>query len=233
MQSGEGVEILYLDYMSQPSRAVLSVIELYSLQDKIKVQEVKIMEMAHRDASFSKINPNMKLPCYVDGELILFESSAIMRYICNKHLPGDNVVYPHGDRMKTARIEQDIITYHLYARPAARLIYGTFIAPMVGLEKLFDLPRESERAIKICTKLDDFFSKRKGEPIQPTIAVLLIFNDIMQLHSAGGWSLSTHSLPSIKAILSTILKHPSLQSTNAHLIKMIQESGGNIDYLLH
>ncbi len=41
----------------------------------------------HKSESFLKLNPNGKVPCITDGDLLLWESVAINHYIALKHAP--------------------------------------------------------------------------------------------------------------------------------------------------
>ena len=72
------------------------------LGKEVQVKEIKIMKMGHRDPEFAKINPNMKLPALKDGELVLFESGAIMRYLCDKFASSDNELYPRNNLVRKA-----------------------------------------------------------------------------------------------------------------------------------
>ena len=43
--------------------------------------------------TYLKLNPNGKVPTLVDGEVVVWESNTILRYLCNK-LPGGTPLYP-------------------------------------------------------------------------------------------------------------------------------------------
>jgi glutathione S-transferase len=44
--------------------------------------------------AYLKLNPNGKVPTLVDGEVVLWESNTILRYLCNK-LPKGRELYPN------------------------------------------------------------------------------------------------------------------------------------------
>ena len=82
---------LYGDNLSQPARAIwiLAAIE----QDRIgpwKRAEIKLSKNEHKTEDFLKMHPGGKVPVMVDEtkkdlqnkSLVLFESHAIMKYIC-------------------------------------------------------------------------------------------------------------------------------------------------------
>ena len=52
----------------------------------IKLEEniVDFMKGGHKSPDYLKINPNGKVPSLVDGDLKLWESNAIMSYLCSK-----------------------------------------------------------------------------------------------------------------------------------------------------
>jgi glutathione S-transferase len=43
--------------------------------------------------TYLKMNPNGKVPTLVDGDVVVWESNTILRYVCNK-LPGGTPLYP-------------------------------------------------------------------------------------------------------------------------------------------
>ncbi len=45
-----------------------------------------------QDAAYLKLNPNGKVPTLVDGEVVVWESNTILRYLCNKL--GKAALYP-------------------------------------------------------------------------------------------------------------------------------------------
>jgi glutathione S-transferase len=46
--------------------------------------ELDLMGGGLREAAYAALNPNMKAPTLVDGDLVLWESSAIMTHLCIK-----------------------------------------------------------------------------------------------------------------------------------------------------
>jgi glutathione S-transferase len=54
--------------------------------------------------SYLKMNPNGKVPTLVDGEVVIWESNTILRYLCNK-LPGGTPLYP-ADPAVRSRVER-------------------------------------------------------------------------------------------------------------------------------
>ena len=63
---------------------------------------VDIMTGAHMKEPFTKLNPNMQIPVLEDGDFILTESSAILKYLADKV---DSPAYPK-DLKKRARVNE-------------------------------------------------------------------------------------------------------------------------------
>jgi glutathione S-transferase len=82
---------LFIDKLSQPSRAVLWLFKLCGVQHTVKL--IRIANGETRSAEFEKINPvkkvcpsvvvsAAKVPAIDDNGFHVWESNTIMRYIC-------------------------------------------------------------------------------------------------------------------------------------------------------
>jgi glutathione S-transferase len=67
------------DYASQPSRAIFIFCLLNNIPHEIKL--INVIKLEQYDEEFKKINPNAKVPAIVDGDVNLFESHTILRYL--------------------------------------------------------------------------------------------------------------------------------------------------------
>jgi glutathione S-transferase len=65
---------------AQAPRRVLALVKLLGI--KAETVEVDMMAGALKAPDYVRLNPNMKAPTLVDGELVLWESSAIMAHLC-------------------------------------------------------------------------------------------------------------------------------------------------------
>jgi glutathione S-transferase len=70
------------------------------------------------DAAYLRLNPNGKVPTLVDGELAVWESNTILRYLCNRH--GGEAFYP-ADAVRRSLIER-WMDWQLSA------LYGPYVA---------------------------------------------------------------------------------------------------------
>jgi glutathione S-transferase len=79
-------------------------IRLLIMENKLPVDEqiVDFNTGEHLGESYLKLNPNGLVPTLVDGDFILTESSAIMKYLADKF---DLAAYPK-DLQKRARVNE-------------------------------------------------------------------------------------------------------------------------------
>ena len=83
---------LYIDYASQPSRAIIAFCNINSIPHEVK--EIRISKGQHREAEFLQINPNGYLPAIDDAGFKLSESHAILRYLAQTRRVASHW-YPH------------------------------------------------------------------------------------------------------------------------------------------
>ncbi|HKD21081.1 MAG TPA: glutathione S-transferase family protein [Rhizomicrobium sp.] len=67
---------------AQAPRRVLALVKHLGLDAELV--EMDLMKGALKSPDYAKLNPNMKVPTLVDGDLVLWESSAIMAHLCIK-----------------------------------------------------------------------------------------------------------------------------------------------------
>ena len=67
---------------AQAPRRVLALAKHVGI--KAEFVEANLMAGGLRAPDYARLNPNMKVPMLVDGDFVLWESSAIMAYLCNK-----------------------------------------------------------------------------------------------------------------------------------------------------
>jgi glutathione S-transferase len=67
---------------AQAPRRVLALVKHLGI--KAEFIEVDLMAGGLKSPDFAALNPNKKAPVLVDGDQVLWESSAIMAYLCNK-----------------------------------------------------------------------------------------------------------------------------------------------------
>ena len=103
---------VFADMLSQPARAVAIFCAASGLPHE--VVRVRIGRGDTRTPEFVKINPRMKVPVLVDGDFILTESVAILRYLAREKEVEDHW-YPRNTRAQ-ARVDEYMAWQHLNIR---------------------------------------------------------------------------------------------------------------------
>lgn len=68
--------------LSQHTRRVVALLEQAELSYELRA--VDLGQGAHLQAPFARLNPNRQVPVLERGDLVLWESHAILRYLCNQ-----------------------------------------------------------------------------------------------------------------------------------------------------
>ena len=93
---------LYVNEVATTSRAVLALVEATGLE--VERISVDLQSGEHYGPEFSALNPNRMVPVLVDGDFVLTESSAILRYLAAKV---ESPLYPSGLEAR-ARVDEMI-----------------------------------------------------------------------------------------------------------------------------
>ena len=88
------MKLYYHPQSSSARRAYMTVLHL-----GIEIEQQRIdLTSEHDRALLRELNPNSKIPVLVDGDFVLWESHAIMRYLCAK-TPSQKL-YPSDPRLR-------------------------------------------------------------------------------------------------------------------------------------
>jgi len=87
---------LYHFPISPNSRRVITV--LHHLNLDCELQAVDLVKGEHLQPEYLKLNPNHMIPTLVDEDFVLWESNAIMQYLCSK--APDNSLLPDDPKLK-------------------------------------------------------------------------------------------------------------------------------------
>ncbi|XP_059276149.1 glutathione S-transferase T1-like [Lycium ferocissimum] len=175
---------LYVDRMSQPSRALIIFCKL----NGIDFEEVRI-ELSKRQQlspEFKDVNPMKQVPAIMDGRFKLFESHAILRYLACAFPRIADHWYP-ADLYKRAKVDSVLDWHHSnLRRGAAGYVFNTVLAPAFGLALNPQAAAESEKVLKTSlAKIESVWLQKKGRFLlgsgQPSIADLSLVCEIMQL----------------------------------------------------
>ena len=104
---------LYVDHMSQPSRACLTICHMEGIP--INEIEVSFIRKENRNPEFLKINPLGTVPTLVDtaNNVVITQSTAIAKYLLAVH--GKYTLYP-VDPIRRAHIDSLLDWHHAQLR---------------------------------------------------------------------------------------------------------------------
>jgi glutathione S-transferase len=114
--------------LSQPSNAVRMMANALKLP--YEYIELNASEGEHRAPDHLKRHPAGKMPAIEDGDVTLFESTAIMKYLCKK---AGSRMYPQ-DILEQATVDQwcSFVSIHIYMA-FGRIVFNRVLAPKFGL----------------------------------------------------------------------------------------------------
>lgn len=87
---------LYHFPISPNSRRVVAV--LHHLNLECELHALDLMQREQMQPEFLNLNPNHMIPTLVDGDFVLWESNAIMQYLCSK--APNNTLFPANPRIQ-------------------------------------------------------------------------------------------------------------------------------------
>ena len=123
---------LFIDYFSQPSRAILTLCNLENIP--YRVVETRLAKGDTLSQKFKQINPRGQVPAIIHNDRPIIESGAILRYLCNEFLPEDNQFYPRSNQEKLAEIDQYLNDHYHTTRLVAGYIFATLFAKPLGVK---------------------------------------------------------------------------------------------------
>jgi glutathione S-transferase len=206
---------LFIDPLSQPSRAVLA----YLVCSKIphEVIQVSVITGEQRSKEFKKKNPLAKVPVIDDDGFILQESHAIIAYLSAKYIKLDPL-YPSDIKTK-AQIDSYLHWHHLGTRRCAA--YFRSANPHLFPNEKLDKEFEGKTLHKILVQFEAIFlkdSKYLCGQNSITVADFVAVPEIMQLHLSD---FDFSKLPKIAEYLERCMQDPSLKEAHAVFYKFL------------
>jgi glutathione S-transferase len=118
-QGGEVTVKLYMHPVSNTSRPIRMFIQDNNLP--VEEEVVDLMTGAHHQEPYVSVNPNRQVPTLDDDGFVLYESSAILKYLADKF---DLPAYPK-DLKKRAKVNElmDWFNTHFYHDYAYGVVY--------------------------------------------------------------------------------------------------------------
>lgn len=167
---------LYHFPYSQHARRIVSLLEECDIPYQLK--HVAMDQGEHMSSGFLKLNPNHQVPVLEDGEFRIYESNAILRYLCNQHRL--TTWYPEDARIR-GKVDQWLDWNQCRLSPAVIDV----VLNKVFLGKDGDaaaIKRGEIRLKELLPILESGFDGKKYLACEhPTIADLSVASNIFQL----------------------------------------------------
>lgn len=180
---------LYIDHLSQPSRAV----HMFCLLNKIpfEIKETRLGRGDHKLPEFlEKINPIGQVPAIMDGSKSLFESHTILRYLARTRKVPDQF-YP-SDILKSTEVDKYLDWHHTNLRRLAPYVHlvkwpDHFVEETKGSEEAIVTLREShhKRILLSLERIENYFLKSPKKHLandELSIADIVCACELSQLH---------------------------------------------------
>ncbi|KAM3289814.1 glutathione S-transferase T1 [Capsicum chacoense] len=175
---------LYVDRLSQPSRALLIFCKL----NGIEFEEVNIdlSKGQHRTPEYQEVNIMKQVPAIVHGDFKLFESHAILRYLASAFPEVADHWYP-SDVKKRASVECVLDWHHAnLRRGSAGYVFNSVLAPAFGRPLNPQAAAEAKKLLSASlATIDTYWLQKDGSFLlgnsQPSLADLSLVCEIMQL----------------------------------------------------
>ncbi|MEK8089323.1 glutathione S-transferase family protein [Thermithiobacillus plumbiphilus] len=164
-----------------------------------KTVSVDMAQREHKLPAFLALNPRGQVPVLQDGEVVVWDSMAILAYLASKYAPE----YLPADPVGLAR------TFQWLAVSENELLYGLARARAYFRFRRFDIPLEEVQALGIAglRVLESGLAKSVWLAAdRPTIADIACY-PYVKLAGEGGISISSY--PAIKAWLARLESLPS------------------------
>ncbi|MCL7032687.1 hypothetical protein MKW94_021968 [Papaver nudicaule] len=174
---------VYVDRMSQPSRAVL----IFCKVNGIEFEEIKVdlAKKEHRLPEFIAINPFGQVPSIADGDFKLSESHAILSYLACASSGVADHWYP-SDLQKRAKINSVLDWHHSnLRRGGVGIVLNTILGPLLGIPTSPEAAAEAEKVLtSSLSKIESVWLNENGDFLlgnkEPSIADISLVCEIMQ-----------------------------------------------------
>lgn len=207
---------VYVDMMSQPSRAVLAFCKINKIPHEVVLADIA-KGLTHTP-EFLEINPAGQVPAIQDADLKLAEGHAILAYLASTRDVADHW-YP-ADPKKRAAVDEYLHAHHTQLRNAGRLVFSLVIGPKMGFK--LDQSRAEESKVLLIRALDLMEGRLTRNSFltgaAPSIADLSAVCEMSQLQLID-YDLSIW--PRVKAWFEQIMAWPEMVEVHVILNKVL------------
>ena len=209
---------LYMDFLSQPSRAVLAFCIANNIPYTIK--EVRLLKGDHLTPEFAQVSPNRLVPAIVHNSFALSESAAILAYLAREFSVPDHW-YP-SDLRQRALVDQYLHWHHTNTRLGLGVLlfaesYAALRGVKVPADSVADLERRRRSTLQY---LEQQLSKCRyvvGD-VGPSVADLLCYCECVHMAAIR---FDFGKFPSIQRWMSLTEQVPGVQQAHAVFYKVL------------
>lgn len=172
---------------------------------------------AHKKPDFLAINPFGQVPAFEDGDIKIFESRAINRYIALRYKETGPDLLPAKSPAQIAAVETWLeVEAHQFSPPVAKLSFEVLVKPMLGMvTDQAAVDAEAEKLGKVLDVYEERLSKEKyfagGEFTLVDVNHMPYVNNLMMTPKAD----LVTSRPHLKAWWEDVSARPAWQKTLA------------------
>eukprot|EP01091_Cochliopodium_minus_P009276 TRINITY_DN2249_c0_g1_i1.p1 TRINITY_DN2249_c0_g1~~TRINITY_DN2249_c0_g1_i1.p1 ORF type:complete len:222 (-),score=49.83 TRINITY_DN2249_c0_g1_i1:33-698(-) len=203
---------LYVDMLSQPSRAVVAFCKLLNIPYNVKL--VNLGKRENKTKEYLEKFPKGQAPAIDDDGFLLAESHAIMRYLSNKY--DKTQLYPK-DFQKRANVDRYLDAHHLFLRfPCSTYFQKTILRSVLMGQTLEETERlKLEKFVNNALKELDQIWLSKGSYLageELTIADLSSYCELYQIAFLPNFKLENY--PNLNKWFNTINNLPIFKEIN-------------------
>jgi glutathione S-transferase len=203
---------LYIDPISTTSRPVMMLAAEANIEHEKVV--IKLMEGEHHKEPFASLNPNRLVPVLQEGDFVLTESSAIMKYLADK---ADSPLYPKEPKAR-ARVNErmDWFNTNFYREWGYNLIYPQIFPHHVrpGDVNQGVIAWGQEKSRVVLRLLNDHIIGDKPYVCGDALTIADIFGaQILSMAQVIGYDLGSY--PKVAAWIDRLKERPSWAEVNA------------------
>ncbi|OVA14847.1 Glutathione S-transferase [Macleaya cordata] len=153
-----GVLKVYGQVLSTAAQRVIACINEKGLEYELVV--VNMREGDHKKEPFLSLNPFGQVPAFDDGDLKLFESRAITKYLAHEYASsGTQLIYADGKKMAGMSVWMEVEAHHFEPASSA-LAWELVFKPLFGMVTDGAVVEENEAKL---TQVLDVYEKRLSQ----------------------------------------------------------------------
>ncbi|KAF5462524.1 hypothetical protein F2P56_018525 [Juglans regia] len=200
---------LHGNMISTATTRVLATLYEKDLEAEFVNVDMKAGE--HKKEHFLSKNPFGQVPAFEDGDMTLFESRAITRYICHEYADKGTPLLPPGDSKKKSTISVWMeVEAHQFDPPATLLTWELAIKRLFGLNTDTKVVEENEAKL---AKVLDVYETRlaKSKYLGWDCFTLADLHHLPNIEYLMGTRIKEHfdSRPNVSAWVADIRTRPS------------------------